>query len=194
VTTAVKAGATAAPAIVYAEPLEGAAPARLERATMVQKGRAFLPPVLAVPAGSTVAFPNQDVIFHNIFSLSTPEPFDLGLYRAGASKSRAFTRPGLYRVFCNIHPEMTAFIAVVPTSYVTVADAQGRFRLELPPGRYRLTALSSRAAPQSAEVTVAAGITDAPALALDESRFVSLPHKNKYGRDYPATAYETRRR
>jgi plastocyanin len=190
VKTAVKAGATAAQAIVYAEPLDGAAPSRPDKAAMVQKGRSFQPAVLAVPAGSTVDFPNKDVVFHNIFSLSTPEPFDLGLYRAGESKTRLFTRPGLYRVFCNIHPEMNAFIAVVPTPYVTIADAQGRFRLDLPPGRYKLTALSSRAAAQSAEVTATGGSVDAPALALDESQFVSLPHKNKFGQDYPATAYK----
>ena len=160
---------------------------------MVQKGRAFQPAILAVPVGSTIDFPNKDVVFHNIFSLSTPEPFDLGLYRAGESKSRVFTRPGMYRVFCNIHPEMTAFIAVVPTPYVTTADAEGRFRLELPQGRYKLTAVSSRASPQSADVAVGAGATDAPPLALDESQFVSLPHKNKFGQDYPATAYDPKR-
>lgn len=190
VRTAVKPGATAAQAIVYAEPLDGAAAPRPEKAAMVQRGRSFQPAVLAVPVGSTVDFPNKDVVFHNIFSLSTPEPFDLGLYRAGESKTRVFTRPGLYRVFCNIHPEMNAFIAVVPTSFVTIADAQGRFRLDLPAGRYRLTALSSRAARQSADVTATDGSVDAPALALDESQFVSLPHKNKFGQDYPATAYK----
>ena len=136
-------------------------------------------------------FPNKDTVFHNIFSLSTPEPFDLGLYGTGDSKSRVFTRPGTYRVFCNIHPEMTALIAVVPTPWVTLADSDGGYRLDLPPGRYRLVAFSERATPYTRiEVTVGEGPADAPVLTLDESQFVSVPHKTKLGRDYPAGAYQ----
>ena len=126
-------GTTAAPAVVYAEPLDAAAPRRPGSFTLTQKGRAFQPSVLAVPVGSTVSFPNQDLVFHNVFSLSAPEPFDLGLYKKGESKSRTFTRPGLYRVFCNIHPTMTAFVAVVPTPWVAIADARGQWALDLPP-------------------------------------------------------------
>jgi hypothetical protein len=147
-------------------------------------------PVLAIPVGSTVEFPNQDPIFHNVFSLSPPAPFDLGLYRAGASQKRVFARAGTYRVFCNIHPQMTASIFVVPTPYVTTAGADGRYTLDLPPGRYRITAHSDRSTPVAIEITVAAGASVAPGLVLDESRYVALPHKNKFGRDYAASAYE----
>jgi len=142
-----------------------------------------------VPAGSTVAFPNDDPIFHNAFSLSQPEPFDMGLYRAGASKQRAFGKPGVYHVFCNIHPQMAAFLVVAPTPFVTVAGQDGGWRLDLPPGRYRITALSERASAVTAELTVS-GAQTAPALVLDESAFVATSHTNKFGKPYPKDAYQ----
>jgi plastocyanin len=190
VRTAVAPGARPATAVVYAEPVDAAAPRRPGRFTLRQKNKMFQPSVLAIPTGSTVEFPNDDLIFHNVFSLSGPEPFDLGLYRGGASRVRAFTSPAAYRVFCNIHPQMTALIVVVPTPYVTLADAAGRYSLDLPPGRYRLTALSDRAAAVTAEVTSLAGAVTAPDLQIDESRFVSVAHKNKHGQDYPAESYK----
>jgi len=176
--------------IVFAEPLEGQSPTRPGRYTMTQRNKMFMPRVLAVPAGSTVGFPNEDLIFHNVFSLSRPSPFDLGLYRAGSSKERIFSEPATYHVFCNIHPQMAAVILVLPTSYITEPDAAGAYRLDLPPGRYRVTAWSERSQPVTAELNVSSGSVTVPELTLDESRFVGLPHKNKYGQDYPKTAYD----
>jgi plastocyanin len=190
VRTKTKPGTPAATAIVYAEPLDAPAPKKPGHFKLQQKNKAFAPRLLAIPAGSIVEFPNDDLIFHNVFSLSAPGPFDLGLYRAGASKSRTFAEPSTYRVFCNIHPQMTALIAVVPTPYVTLADASGAFTLDVPPGRYRLTAMSERATPVSQTVAAASGATTAPALELDESQFVQNPHKNKFGQDYPAAAWK----
>jgi plastocyanin len=190
VTARVRQGAPAAPAVVYAEPLEGNAPLRPGAPVAIeQRDKTFIPRVLAVPVGTTVRFPNSDGIFHNVFSLSPGNAFDLGLYRSGASKSRVMTTPGMVRVFCNIHPQMTAVVVTVPTPWVTVAGNGGAFRLELPAGRYRLTALSERAAAITAEVTVA-GATAAPALTLDESGFTAVPHANKFGRPYPPEAYK----
>lgn len=185
-------GGTPSTAVVYAEPLDRAAPPKPVAARLEQKGKTFTPAVMILPAGSTVAFPNEDPIFHNVFSLSSPSPFDLGLYRAGDSKQRTFAEPGAYRVFCNIHPQMTAFIVIAPTSYVAVADKDGRYRLDLPAGRYRVTARSDRAAPVTAEVIVGTGPAAVPDIVLDETRFVALPHKNKFGQDYPASAYDNR--
>jgi plastocyanin len=184
-----RAGVQPATAIVYAEPLDGAAPRKPGSFKLTQKGKAFLPRVLAVPAGSTVTFPNEDSIFHNVFSLSPPAPFDLGLYRAGASKTQTFSSPATYRVFCNIHPQMTAMIVVTPTPYVTLADANGAFTLDLPPGRYKLTAVSERAAAVSSEMKVGASAATAPELTLDESQYVAPARKNKYGQDYPKDAW-----
>jgi plastocyanin len=192
VRTTTRPGVTPAPAIVYAEPIDSPAPRQTGQVTLTQRNKTFLPPVLAAPVGSTVTFPNQDTIFHNVFSLSGPEPFDLGLYRAGSTRERTFSQPGTYRVFCNIHPQMTALLVIVPTPYVIVAGRDGRFTLDLPPGRYRLTAVSDRAAPVSIEVVSTAGASLAPDLVLDESAWVATQHRNKFGQDYPAAAYKDR--
>jgi len=190
VTTKVRPGTPAASVVVYAEPATGAAPARESKpVSLSQKNKAFAPRVLGVPVGTAVNFPNDDDIFHNVFSLTPGHAFDLGLYRAGASKSRTFASPGLVRVFCNIHPQMTALIVSVPTPWVTSAGPDGAWRLDLPPGRYKVTALSERAAPETIDVTVA-GATTATPVTLDESAFVAAPHTNKFGKPYPASAYK----
>jgi len=190
VRTVTRAGSGAAPAVVYAEPLDAPAARATTRLVLGQKNKTFQPRVLAAPLGSTVEFPNRDPIYHNVFSLSGPQPFDLGLYRAGDSRSRTFAAAGIYRIFCNIHPQMTAIIVVAPSAYATMADAEGRFTLDLPAGRYRLTALSERAPAASVEIAATAGSSSAPEITLDESTWVFAQHKNKFGKDYPAAAYQ----
>ena len=187
-----RSSAVVLPTIVYAESLDGTRP-QGQKFKMAQKNKTFVPHVLAIPVGSTIAFPNDDSIFHNVFSLSRPAPFDLGLYREGASKSVTFSAPGVHWVFCNIHPQMSSIILVVPTSYITEADAHGNYRLELPPGRYRVTAWSERADPASVELNVSAGAMNASDILLDESRFVDTLHKNKFGQDYPKAAYDPKK-
>lgn len=190
IVTRVRAGATPATAVVYAEPLSGSAPARAAGPfAITQRNKMFTPRVLGVPVGAVVQFPNEDGLFHNVFSLSPGHAFDLGLYRSGASKSRTFAAAGVVRVFCNIHPQMTALVVAVPTPWIVNASADGGFRFELPPGRYRLTTLSERAAAASIEVAVS-GATTAPSLILDESAFVAAPHANKFGKPYPEAAYK----
>lgn len=189
VQTTVRAGTTATQAVVFAEPLDRPATPKGVKASLTQKDKSFSPDVLGVPVGSTIDFPNADSIFHNVFSLSPPAPFDLGLYRAGASRTRVFSAPATYRVFCNIHPQMTAVVVVVPTSFVTVTGKDGSFSLELPPGTYRLTAISGRAAPTVREISVPASGLRVDGLALDERPFRDEPHKNKFGKEYPREAY-----
>jgi plastocyanin len=178
--------------IVYAEALDGGRvqPGQFK---MAQHNKAFVPHILAVPAGSTVSFPNEDGIFHNVFTLTRPGPFDLGLYRSGASKDRVFTVPSVYRVFCNIHPQMSAFILVLPTPYITEADNSGNYRLDLPAGRYRITVWSERTDPATLELTVGSSAQTAPEISLDETKFVETQHKNKFGQDYPKAAYDTKK-
>ena len=183
-------GTAPAPAIVYAEALEANPPRSPRRVTLSQKNKTFLPRVLAVPLGSTVDFPNNDDIHHNVFSLTGPQPFDLGLYRAGESRPRTFTAPGIYRVFCNIHPQMTALLVVAPSPFTALVAADGRFTLDLPPGRYRLTALSERSAPVAIEVVSTPAASTAPEIILDESTWRFAQHKDKFGKDYPAAAYK----
>jgi plastocyanin len=187
--TRVRQGASASVPVVYAERLDAPTPSRPGTFTVAQKSKAFAPRVLAIPIGSTVSFPNEDAIFHNVFSLSTPQPFDLGLYRSGASKTRTFTEPAVYHVFCNIHPQMVAFLVVAPSPWVATAGGDGTWRLDLPPGRYRITALSERASPVSIDVVVGSSATQAPPIALDESVALTTPHLNKYGKPYPKAAY-----
>jgi plastocyanin len=175
--------------VIYAESLDGPSLLKPGHYRMVQHNKSFEPHVLAVPAGSTVDFLNEDLIFHNVFSLSRPYPFDLGLYRAGVSKSRVFPVPATYRVFCNIHPQMTGILLVLPTSWIVQADSNGSYRLDLPAGRYRVTAWCERAKPVSLQIKVGMGTPTLPELTLDGSHYVQLPHKNKFGQDYPPAAY-----
>lgn len=176
--------------LVYAESQEGRTPVVPGRYRMFQRNKTFVPHVLAVPVGSTVDFPNEDLIFHNVFARSYPDPFDLGLYRSGVSRSRVFSRPAVYRIFCNIHPPMAAVILVLPTSFITEADSNGGYRLDLPPGRYRITAWSEKSEPVATEIAVSGGPVNVSELTLDETGYAPLPHKNKYGQDYPKTAYD----
>jgi plastocyanin len=176
--------------VVYLESLDGRTPLRPGHFKLAQKDKSFVPNVLAIPSGSTVDFPNEDPIFHNVFSKSSPAPFDLGLYRAGASKSRVFAQPATYRVFCNIHSQMTAVILVLPTSLIAQADPSGGYHLDTPPGKFRVTAWSERAEPVSTEITVGSPPASVPDITLDESHYVALPHLNKFGFPYPAVEYD----
>ncbi|HSC29416.1 MAG TPA: carboxypeptidase regulatory-like domain-containing protein, partial [Vicinamibacterales bacterium] len=144
-------------AVVYLDPAPRAAfDGREEpRARMDQRNEAFEPHVLAIVAGTTVDFPNNDATFHNVFSLSREKPFDLGRYAAGRSKSVLFDRPGIIRVFCDIHAHMSAFILVFAHRHFAVTDEDGRYRLEnVPPGTWNVVAWNETARDASRRVTV----------------------------------------
>jgi plastocyanin len=115
------------------------APPRSPQSKVVldQRNQRFYPHVLAVQTGTVVDFPNHDRVFHNVFSFRDAKRFDLGLYPVGAVKRIPFNKPGLSRIFCNIHPHMAAYIMVVDTPYFGVSDEQGIFAIrDLPPGTY----------------------------------------------------------
>jgi plastocyanin len=102
-----------------------------------QRNETFVPHVLAITAGTTVQFLNSDKTYHNVFSLSKPKRFDLGRYPTGRSKSVRFDRPGIVRVFCEIHSHMSAFILVFAHRHFAVTNARGEYRIDgLPPGNY----------------------------------------------------------
>jgi len=132
------------------------------RAVMDQRNETFLPRLLAVQTGTTVDFPNSDFTFHNVFSLSRARRFDLGRYAAGKSKSVRFDRPGVVRVFCDIHSHMSAFVVVFNHPYFKVTDADGRFRIDqVPPGTYAVIGWYEGEARAQRSVTVTAGtVTD----------------------------------
>lgn len=125
-----------------------------QRATLDQRNEMFVPHVLAITVGTTVDFPNSDNTYHNVFSLRTPR-FDLGRYAAGRSKSVRFDRPGIVRVFCEIHAHMSAFILVFNHRYFAVTSADGRYQItRVPPGRYTLVAWNEGAIRESRGVVI----------------------------------------
>jgi plastocyanin len=108
-------------------------------AVMHQHERHFEPDLLIVPAGSTIDFPNLDPIFHNVFSLSRTQSFDLGYYSDGKSKQVVFPREGIVQVYCHVHPEMYGVVIVTSSRWVARPDAEGKFSLPgVPPGKHRL--------------------------------------------------------
>lgn len=140
--------------VVRLEGVPGPPPAPM-RATIRQHKKAFVPPLVVVTRGSTVDFPNDDKIFHNVFSLSRAARFDLGLYKSGTSKSVKLRRPGVVSVLCNIHPEMAALIKVVDTRYYAVTGRDGSFRIDgVPAGTYPLVAWQPYGKEHRGQVTI----------------------------------------
>src|ERR1700745_1307846 len=112
---------------------------------MLQKSKKFAPHILAIDVGTTVDFPNVDPIFHSAFSNFDGQFFDLGLYPPGSTRSVQFKRPGIVRVFCNIHPTMSAAIVVLDSRYFGVTDKDGQFTLRaVPAGDYELRVFHER--------------------------------------------------
>lgn len=115
--------------------------ARPTTAKVTQRGKRFLPHVLIVPVGSTVDFPNQDNLYHNVFSSSKTKRFDLGMYPKGQSKGVKMTVPGIVPVLCNVHAEMSAFVVVVGTNHYALTDSKGRYSISnVPNGDYVIKA------------------------------------------------------
>ena len=157
-------------------------------ATMVMKGKSFSPHVVVIPVGGSVEFPNQDPIFHNVFSVSGPNRFDLDLYKRPKSGSWTFQHAGVARVYCKIHPQMSAVVVVRDNPYYALAKADGSFSIEaVPAGRVALKAWHERGSEASVDVDVPAeGSVAATLLTLDASSFKRVQHKNKFGKDYSA--------
>jgi plastocyanin len=133
---------------------------RSRRLEIQQQGEAFEPHVLAVLRGTTVAFPNNDPVFHNVFSLSSARTFDLGRYPKGTSKEVRFDRAGTVQVFCHIHSDMSAVVLVLANPFFTVPAPPGRYMIDdVPPGEYRLVAWHERIKPIVTRVRVRGGET-----------------------------------
>jgi plastocyanin len=112
-------------------------PSKSVTAVLEQKDRQFVDDTVVIPAGSTVSFPNLDPIFHNVFSLSGPKSFDLGNYAQNETRSVTFTKPGVVRVYCHLHPNMSASIVVTPNRWNVKPNPDGSYRLPaVPPGEH----------------------------------------------------------
>lgn len=126
------------PAVAY---LQGAIPggAGGEPGSITQRDTTFVPPVLFVRPGASVAFPNEDPFFHNVFSYSSSARFDLGRYPQGRSKSVTFAEPGIVKIYCEVHDFMRAVVFVTENPYHTVVGEDGSFRMDgVPAGTYTL--------------------------------------------------------
>jgi len=156
--------------------------------TMTTRSKAFLPHVLAVPAGSTISFPNEDPISHNLFSLTPGHTFDLGLYRRGPGKSQKFEAPGVVNIYCNVHPNMSAVVHVMQTPYYGFADANGDYSFDVPAGKYRVTAWNEQGGSVFSDIEVRAdgAVTGPTLLTIDGRNFRNVEHTNKNGKAYRA--------
>jgi plastocyanin len=154
--------------------------------TMTTRSKAFLPHVMAVPAGSSINFPNEDPIAHNLFSLTPGNTFDLGLYRRGPGKTQKFETPGAVNVYCNVHPNMSAVVHVMSTPYYGFADPNGNYSFDVPPGKYRLNAWNEQGGSTISDVEVKSDGTVAGGtlLTIDGRNFRVSQHTNKFGQTY----------
>jgi plastocyanin len=153
-------GAELGNVVVFLSEVGTSADLPVMRATMVQKDEVFQPRVLAITRGSTVAFPNSDPFFHNVFSLSPNATFDLGRYPRGDNRSRTFAHPGLVKLYCHIHSHMSAAIMVFDHPYFAMPAADGTFTIDdVPPGTYQISAWHERIGENRRPVRLEAGRT-----------------------------------
>lgn len=158
------------------------------RYRMAQKNKSFEPHLLVVPLGSTVAFPNLDPFFHNVFSQFNGKRFDLGLYEAGSTRDVRFDHEGVSYLFCNIHPEMSAVIITVSSPWSVISSGGNVALRDVPPGMYEVRVWATGAdARQLNALTrrVRIGV-DADSLGTISIQMDARPatHKNKFGKDY----------
>jgi plastocyanin len=179
--------------VIWLERTDGEVlPLQPKTAQMAQRKKTFVPHVVAVPVGSTISFPNFDPIFHNVFSNFDGPVFDVGLYPPGNDQRVRFSRPGIVRVFCNIHLTMFAIVAILNTPYIAVSKSDGSFRVdEVKAGEYRLHGFHERATEETLkrlERTLMIGNDPVSlgSLEISESGYIAVPHKNKFGNDYPS--------
>jgi len=168
--------------LITLDPVDGKSKPRIPKKHKIeQRNREFLPHVMAVPVGSTVSFPNQDTVFHNVFSTSPLGAFDLGLYKVGEAREFTFQNEGIIRIGCNLHANMTAYIAVVAAPAYVVTDETGHFAFKhLAPGKYKLRAWSERSkAPIAQDIVIKVGKNDVTVGVAADA--VPGPQPDKFG-------------
>lgn len=176
--------------VVWLTPKQALPKIAAAKLQILQKNKRFEPHVLPVAVGTTVDFPNLDPIFHNAFSNFDGKVFDLGLYPPGQSRSVRFERPGIVRLFCNIHSSMSAVIVVLSTPYFAATGPNGKWEIrDLPPGEYKLEFFHERsttAVLKSLEkvIRVPGEGLNLPLEVISESGYQAKPHQNKFGAAY----------
>ena len=159
--------------------IEGDFPPPAEPVVMDQKNLRFVPHVLVILAGTTVVFPNSDPVLHNVFSISKPMRFNLGLYRRSTVRKVRFERPGVVELLCNVHLEMSAYIVVTKNPYYALTGPDGSFRIaNVPPGRRLIRCRHERYGVRERQVNI-------PAEGTLEVNFVMGEQPSPRGRKGP---------
>jgi hypothetical protein len=153
---------------------------------MATERKEFVPRLVVVPRGSTVAFPNHDPFNHNVFSLTPNATFDLGLYGRGEVKQVEMAHPGVIRVYCNVHAQMRGLIVVQETPLYTQPGSDGSFRIDqVSPGEYLLHAWHERGAAEvTRSIRVGPAGANAGVLEIDARGYRFVQHKDKEGKSY----------
>ncbi len=145
-------------AVLWLETPNGTPSPEGKRPVLDQRNLSFSPHVLVVRVGAWVDFPNNDRVFHNVFSFRDGKKFDLGLYPVGVQKPVQFDKPGLSRIFCNIHPNMAAYVLAVDSTFFSVTDERGAFTIPLvPTGTFTYHAWRPGGPDLTGKVTIDAG-------------------------------------
>ncbi len=149
--------------VVMLTPKAGGKKRTAKTRVIEQRNKEFAPHVMAVPVGSTISFPNFDPIFHNVFSLSKPKAFDLGLYKTGETREVKVDKPGIIRLGCNLHAAMSAYLVVVDAPHYVIPGADGKFEFKsLAPGKYKVQAWNERSGdPTVSEIEIKEGANTA---------------------------------
>ena len=169
--------------VIYLEGVPGV-PRKRKNATIRQREKQFEPQLTVVVKGTTVDFPNEDKVFHNVFSVSRPARFDLGLYKSGTMKSVEMKRAGTIDVYCNIHPDMVAKVKVLDNAFYAITDKAGAFVIDgVPPGEYPIVAWLPSGDEVKAKVIVKAGEAAAVELRVSEVA-KQATHTRKDGTPY----------
>jgi len=170
--------------LVYITGFKSEAPGEIP--DLVQKNITFYPKVLPIVVGQKVRFPNKDDIYHNVFSISHANCFDLGQYKGTEPlKTVLFEKPGLVSVFCNIHPQMITYVVVLENKAYAMTDKDGTFLIrDIPPGAHKINAWLPNAKRTTKEVLIKPGQRSVIKLEISETIKVK-PHKRKDGSEYP---------
>lgn len=155
---------------------------------MAQKNKSFQPHLLVIPLGSTVAFPNLDPFFHNVFSQFNGKRFDLGLYETGSTRDVRFNHEGVSYIFCNIHPEMSAVIITLSSPWYAISSGGNMLLHAVPPGLYKLHVWASGADARQLDaltrrVRIGPGADNLGTISIQTDARPAT-HKNKFGNDY----------
>ncbi|MBA3672517.1 MAG: hypothetical protein H0W68_10925, partial [Gemmatimonadaceae bacterium] len=157
--------------------------------TIQLQGRKFSPRVRAVTEGSRLDFPNQDSFSHNVFSKTPGGAFDTGLFSRGRTRTQAFGEAGIFPIYCNIHPRMTAYVVVVKTPWVAQAGSDGRFELAgVPAGQYTMHMWHDRASEVTRPITVSSAGLTGQRIELDARGYRYVQHKNKFDQVYQSAS------